>query len=156
VFVPLYNKSFTGEPKNCGTAKRKKHLDVPQILDSITNFKMKPEVISKVKSGRSLCSNVLFMNTDPGNKPRSLNPTIHPPTLQRFTPMNRKRRGSPVSKMNIKPRHCNEIRNTLNLTLTKTRFLQLLISSVVNMYSEYTEPLREPFFFGNIKVSCSR
>jgi hypothetical protein len=78
VFVPLLNKSFTGELKNYGTAESKEHQGVPQILDSSRNCKMKPRVISKVKSGRSVCSNVLFMNTDPGNKPRSLNPSNPP------------------------------------------------------------------------------
>jgi len=59
VFVPLYNRSFTGELKTCGTAESKKHLCVPQILDSNTNFKMKPKLSVRLNQGGA-CAPMYF------------------------------------------------------------------------------------------------
>ena len=50
-FVPLLKRSFTGELKNRGTVESKKHPGVPQMLDSIRNFKMKSKLSVRLNQG---------------------------------------------------------------------------------------------------------
>jgi hypothetical protein len=85
VFVPLLNKSFTGEMKNCVAAESNKYPVVYRMLDSSRIRKMKPKLSVRLNQGGASAPMYFFMNTSWKQTTQSKNHASHPPTLRTVT-----------------------------------------------------------------------